>query len=219
MRKIQCDNGIDMNVSITEDTGDPIKSNTNQIFEIDKNDSEIPINNNTNIITSTQIKTDNNETLTNDLLNDSDFDQILLKCTENIEKTVIEKQKVAETNRSPMNKTNSASEVKSNSATSSDWNLFDDEIDDLLSNVDVDITMNDSLNSSKFTRHKSMPQEQQNQMIPTVIPYQQSTYSSNANRKSFIRHESMPITNTLNQLKKAVNSVQPNSSQSSNSCK
>lgn len=134
-----------------------------------------------------------NDSLANDLLNDSDFDQVLLTCTERAEMTVSESQP-------NVKKSNSTPEIKCSGSSSSDWNLFNDDVDDLLSNIDIDIPISENLNNSKFTRHKSMPQQQQkpvstlNGGISMKIPNQHSSsIRSNVSRKSFTRHESFPI--------------------------
>lgn len=226
MRKIQfetesetsCDNISDVNMSITTDTGYP-----NQ-----KQQQEQPIEQNYNgdvSMSSTPKvpKTDHfllNDSLKMDLLNDSDFDQVLLTCTENAEKKLIEKQQLLSQplSRTPVKKVNSDPEIKTSStistastasiaSSSSEWNLINDEsIDDLLSNIDVDIPMNEALNNSKFQRHRSMPQSQANAAktgnfsavtIKQQPKQEENRIQSNAIRKSFTRHESMPTTNVV----------------------
>lgn len=131
------------------------------------------------------------DTFADDLLNDSDFDQILLTCQIPVQKEADE----------AMKKANSAPEIKAsgNSSSDSNWNLIDDDcFDDLVKDFDVDIpsTLN---TSAKFTRHKSMPQPAPKPTATVTkarVPQQSPHISSHINRKSFARHESMPITNT-----------------------
>lgn len=205
MRKIQfdtesdmsCDNISDLNMSTpppttATDTGypinvDPIQS-TNRLNNYNNNN-----HGNESVINDKSTKNQMlNDSLANDLLNDSDFDQVLLTCTERVEAAVSKSQ----TN---VKKANSTPEIKTecSGSSNSDWNLFNDDVDDLLSNIDIDIPISDNLNNSKFTRHKSMPQEQP-KPVTTIKQIQSNQYSSplrpNTSRKSFTRHESFPIT-------------------------
>ncbi|XP_055321708.1 uncharacterized protein LOC129577904 [Sitodiplosis mosellana] len=171
------------------------------------------------------------DNIADDLLNDSDFDQILLTC-----KMPTEQKKASETMttnqmQTSVKKASSAPEIKasgSSNSSGSNWNIAaeddDDFFDDLVKDFDVDIpsTLN---TSAKFTRHKSMPQQPQKSnasstATKTFVPQQSSYVNSNLNRKSFIRHESMPITNTSISRPSAANnnnhiSVKPNSAFSS----
>lgn len=139
-----------------------------------------------------------NDSLANDLLNDSDFDQMLLTCTERVEKSVFECSQSSgkDLNARPEN-------AKVGSGSSSEWNLLiDDDADDLLSNIDIDIPINDSLNNSRFMRHKSMPQPQpissSNAPVSIVQPNQiTGRFKPVPSRKIFTRHESFPITNSF----------------------
>lgn len=135
-------------------------------------------------------------------------------------------------------KASSAPEIKTQNSNSdssgSNWNLIDDDcFDDFVKDFDVDIpndaTAAFNTSSSKFTRHKSMPQPQpqtssssssssvaaaaasstisKSKMVSTTtaaIQQQSNVYNvqNNFNRKSFIRHESMPISNnsTINRF-------------------
>ncbi|XP_031619993.1 uncharacterized protein LOC116338709 [Contarinia nasturtii] len=148
------------------------------------------------------------DNLADDLLNDSDFDHILLTCKMPVQATAPCEQTVSESNRSSVKKANSAPEIKASGSGStssgSNWNLVDD-FDDLVKDIDFDEDITGSLNTSaKFTRHKSMPQQPQkpstsSSTTPKTFKPQQSKYVDNThlNRKSFTRHESMPITNRL----------------------
>lgn len=126
-----------------------------------------------------------------DLLNDSDFDQILLTCKMPAEKDATK----PEPNQLSKKKASSAPEIKTGGDNGSNWNLTEDDcFDDLVKDFDVDI----SCSPAKFTRHKSMPQQPQNPSTSNVKKFvpQQSYANASINRKSFTRHESMPITNT-----------------------
>lgn len=161
---------------------------------------------NNNVINEPPKKDDHqmlNDSLANDLLNDSDFDQMLLTCTERVEKSA------SECSQSSVKNINATPETKIGSGSSSEWSLFiDDGADDLLCNIDIDIPISDSLNNSKFTRHKSMPQQQpilsSNAPVPMVQPSQKTgRFKPAPSRKSFTRHESFPITNSFqNRLQK-----------------
>lgn len=154
------------------------------------------------------------DNIADDLLNDSDFDQILLTC-----KMPAAQKEASETEtpiKTSVKKASSAPEIKasgSSNSSGSNWNIADDDddcFDDLVKDFDVDIpsTLN---TSAKFTRHRSMPQPQPKPSTSTTTTKkfmpQQSTYvNHNLNRKSFTRHESMPITNTsVNRVPVATN--------------
>lgn len=139
-----------------------------------------------------------NDALADDLLNDSDFDQILLTC-----QMPAQKEATYETEASTqmsVKKASSAPEIKANdgsNSSGSNWNINDDDcFDDLVKDFDVDIS---SDSSAKFTRHKSMPQQPQKPSTSNTkifLPQKTtSVYNNSINRKSFTRHESMPITN------------------------
>lgn len=218
MRKIQfdtesnasCDNRNDTvndDKSVTAaDTGYPERPaqadvNSNARYGSDNFNVEMMETNETDAVAvSHNPKHGIDDALTDDLFNDSDFDQILLTCK-------IPAQNVAsETNfnQTSVKKASSAPEIKasdSSNSSGSNWNLIDDDcFDDLVKDFDVDIP-SDSLNTStKFSRHKSMPQQPQNPSTSnTKMMQQQATHvqqNSYMNRKSFTRHESMPITNS-----------------------
>lgn len=134
-----------------------------------------------------------------DLLNDTDFDQMLLTCKIPAQKEASEMK----TQQKSVKKASSAPEIKASESNSSgsNWNLIDDDcFDEMVKDFDVDIPCDSFNTSAKFTRHKSMPQQPQNldtSKIKKFIPQQSAhAYSSNINRKGFTRHESMPITNS-----------------------
>lgn len=250
MRKIQleesleqnCDTVNDMNVSMTEDTGYPHQTNNKQINTNEDSDNIRNANNNNSMSIGTQtipIQTaECNDSFTKELLNDSDFDQMLLTCSERIEDAVGLALSQQQHHQQPQQRQQQANDAittqptsssstsssataptvtdiakSSSSTTSSELNLLNDEsIDDLLCNVDVDFPFgNDSMNNSKFMRHRSMPQEQQKATFsiaprcdqPSIQPSRQ--FQMNANRKSFARHESMPA-NTVNRNQANANS-------------
>lgn len=136
-----------------------------------------------------------------DLLNDSDFDQMLLTCTEGVEKNFSQEQ------LAPGTVVKIPAEAESNvtvepSQSNNYMSLFNDEsIDDILGNIDDSFIMHSiNVKNSKLSRHKSMPQElqqQKSQSEPkklTSLHHQQPQNSTaTMNRKSFARHESMPI--------------------------
>lgn len=215
MRKIQfdiesdtsCDNtnGINNDKSEGEDTGYPpndIQTNASSCNRLDETVHMLD-NEPTKSIASIN-KFGMDDSFADDLLNDSDFDQILLTCKIPAQNEPTQ----SEANQLRVQqKANSAPEIKTddniNNSNESNWNLTEDDcFDDLVKDFDADIPC--SLNTSaKFTRHKSMPQQQQPQHpstsnIKKFVP-QQSYVNSSINRKSFTRHESMPITNhTMN---------------------
>lgn len=146
-----------------------------------------------------------------DLLNDSDFDQILLTCNVPAQREQREASKPEAINK-PMNVKRADAEPAelkpsgSSNSSGSNWDLIgDDCFDDLVKDFDVDIPVESLNTSAKFTRHKSMPQQQPQAQASattytkTFAPQQSSTYNNQNyinQRKSFTRHESMPITNT-----------------------
>lgn len=236
MRKIQldtesdasCDNVIDK--SATVDTGYPNHTNqTNScndslVFHMDGIEEAervaelppLPLQPKQTITSSSTSALPQNgniqidDELADDLLNDSDFDQILLTCqipaqkdqrpqtTTTMTTTTITATSVSPPQQTSVKKASSAPEIKtsqSNSSNGSNWNLPDDDcFDDLIMDIDID-----SLNTSaKFTRHKSMPQQPQ---TPSTSRGAQQRFANppnrtpnQMNRKNFIRHESMPIT-------------------------
>lgn len=137
------------------------------------------------------------DTLEQDLLNNSDFDQMLLTCAENVERKLSQKHMaIGNVQNAP------ADTVKGTTPSlSNDMNLFNDEsIDDILGNIDDSFIMH-TINKSKLSRHKSMPQEllpqklqPKHQPNQSSLQQQQPSNSNYAsNRKSFARHESMPV--------------------------
>lgn len=148
------------------------------------------------------------DALADDLLNDSDFDQILLTCKMPEQNVAASETNVNQTsvNQTSVKKASSAPEIKASdgsNSSGSNWNLIDDDcFDDLVKDFDFEIPA-DSLNTSgKFTRHKSMPQQPQTPSSTSSTKPIQTHSSHHAgnnsylNRKSFTRHESMPITNS-----------------------
>lgn len=138
----------------------------------------------------------------NDLLNDSDFDQFLLSCTEDVERNLMQQKSSQNTSqnvssksitegstsstgaerieqKSETKKTEPAASASDNNNCDKLWSLMDtdESIDDILSSIDDAAIINSMNQSAKFARHNSMPQN-------NVI---------GLNRKSFLRHESMPI--------------------------
>lgn len=226
--EMPCDNISDLNISstptIAKDTGYPKNVYQSKSTEtVTNNDKVNKYNNNIHgsatvmseveeayaTATTPKNKTINepteggdhqmlNDSLANDLLNDSDFDQMLLTCTERVEKSSFE---CSQSSGKDVNARPEQKKIRSES--SSEWNLFiDDGADDLLSNIDIDISISDSLNNSKFTRHKSMPQPQpkssSNAPLSIVQPSQTTgRFKPVTSRKSFTRHESFPITNSF----------------------
>lgn len=212
MRKIQFydstnnDKSIDNlnDISMREtDTGYPINLDGNARYRHSSDNIDVPMMDYNETVQKQSQNDQNhgiNDALADDLLNDSDFDQILLTC-----KMPAQKEATYETvtNHTSVKKASSAPEIKTtndgSNSSGSNWNLIDDDcFDDLVKDFDVDIP-SDSLNTSaKFTRHKSMPQQQQ---IPSTSsakmfkPQQAISIFNNNNRKSLTRHESMPITN------------------------
>lgn len=237
MRKIQletsleapCDNVSDVDMSLTEDTGYPKQMNTNQTRDTD--DTNI-IRRNANNNYAISVGTQTNATSTKqpidhfaeEMLNDSDFDQMLLTCSDRIDDAVMGSQQRAGSSGVPSTSTVSPPSVvagkTSSSATSSELNLLEDEsIDDLLCNIDVDIPFINDSNSAKFSRHKSMPQEQAKPATVTVATVRREPtkhpsprLQMNLNRKPFIRHESMPATNTMKNRALNAANVQASSS-------
>lgn len=126
----------------------------------------------------------------NDLLNDSDFDQVLLTCGEKIEN----ESKIA-TGQAVVK--NAVEEVKQHSAKTENTNTpagnsffldNDESIDDFICNIDDAFIMNSMLKmkQSKFSRHNSMPPKADN-------------VNTTNQRRSFTRHESMPTSSVQNQ--------------------
>lgn len=149
-----------------------------------------------------------------DLLNDSDFDQMLLTCTESVERKLSQEQMATQTNRQASAETDHSTVKPSQSTYMSLLN--DESIDDILGNLDDSFIMQ-SVNgkNSKMLRHKSMPQDLQPQKLqsqpqkPSSIQQQQPPKSrATTSRKSFTRHESMPIavTDTSSRQPNAQNS-------------
>lgn len=236
MRKIQletsletpCDTVSDVDMSLTEDTGYPRKTKTNQTHDIE--DTTIirrNANNNYAVSVGTQTHTSCTKPpidhFAEEMLNDSDFDQMLLTCSDRIDDAVMGSQR-ASGSAMPSKSTESPPSVTagktSSSTTSSELNLLEDEsIDDLLCNIDVDIPFINDANNSKFSRHKSMPQAQAKPATAKVTSARQeptkqpSTHlQMNLNRKSFMRHESMPVTNTMMNRASNLTHVQASSS-------
>lgn len=151
-----------------------------------------------------------------DLLNDSDFDQMLLSCTEGVERKLTqERMAIATVPESPVSAPNtlvtqSRGQSQSQSQSSHYMSLFNDEsIDDILGNFDESFIMHSvNAKNSKLSRHKSMPQELQPQQLqssqtqppdssqllrPTHPSQPQNATTVSTKRKSFTRHESMPV--------------------------
>lgn len=146
-----------------------------------------------------------NDSFKEDLLNDSDFDQVLSTCTEDIEKNL--SQDLQRKNDQTMLNEQKSSAKLNNSSYMSFFN--DESIDDMLGSLDDSIiTSSINLNNSKLMRHKSMPQQReqtkpQTETKVTEKPkaeekrnFQKIGQSATTNRKSLIRHESMPISAT-----------------------
>lgn len=159
---------------------------------------------------TTAINFDLNNSLKEDLLNDSDFDQVLSTCTETVEKTFSQEANSKQTDKKPQPK--SAAKPISKLNNSSYMNFFNDEsIDDILGDIDDSIISSGvNLNNSKLMRHNSMPQQTKPSHRQTEVKQPQKTAQSTAekrnfsrinqstsvNRKSFTRHESMPVSAT-----------------------
>lgn len=211
MRKIQFDNETDNSIfpeSPLKDTGCPLNISTPLMnLSVTEQTSDDDIGMKPYAIASASRKPVEiiklNESLKDDLLNDSDFDQILMTCTDNVEKklsqvcAVANKRNVTEEESTPPKKAMN---------TSNYMNLLQDEsIDDILGNFDDTFIMNGiNLNNSKLMRHKSMPQQQpqqtqpqqqQKQTVQQQPPQIACDNQPSTSRKSFTRHESMPITN------------------------
>lgn len=151
----------------------------------------------------------------NDLLNDSDFDQVLLTCGDKIEK----ESQIAVTQVATVSKVEVKVEPKKkekqfpdNDITITPANnscLFDNDesIDDIIGNIDDAFIMNSmmTMKQPKFSRHNSMPPKADN-----VVPMNP--------RRSFTRHESMPISSMPNRSghKEAASTATATSSQESN---
>lgn len=147
--------------------------------------------------------TANDDTLSDsfkrDLLNDSDFDQMLLTCTETVERKLSQEPTttgVAAQSKDTAETSNNATVAASQSNYMSLLN--DESIDDMLGNIDDSFIMNSiNVNNSKMLRHKSMPQDmlqsQAPQCQPQRPPQQPKPAPQNPNRRSFARHESMPV--------------------------
>lgn len=218
MRKIQfdtesdklCDNINDK--SMTTDAGYPAKIEETETAQADVQ-SNARCSDNLGYAQATQnhkMKTNNSQNDNNDhgiddafaddLLNDSEFDQMLLTCKMPAQKDASE----TEAKKTIVKKTDSASEIKpsgDSNSSGSNWELIDDDcFDDLVKDFDADIPVDNLLNTSaKFTRHKSMPQQPQSPATSnakTFVAKQSVHNQNNMHRKSFTRHESMPIPNT-----------------------
>lgn len=149
--------------------------------------------------TSTAVNDALSDSFKRDLLNDSDFDQMLLTCTETVERKLSQEPTttgVAAQSKVTAEASNNATVVASQSNYMS---LFNDEsIDDILGNIDDSfITNSINVNNSKLLRHKSMPQDKQQSQPaksqPKRPPQQPIPAPQNPNRRSFARHESMPV--------------------------
>lgn len=134
-----------------------------------------------------------------DLLNDSDFDQMLLTCTESVERKLSQEQMATQTDRKTSAEVGNSTIKPSQSTYMSLLN--DESIDDILGNLDDSFIMQ-TLNgkNSKMLRHKSMPQDlqpqkqqSQPQKLSSKQPQQPHQSRVTITRKSFTRHESMPI--------------------------
>lgn len=134
----------------------------------------------------------------NDLLNDSDFDQVLFTCGEKIDmETRIAQTQTATTavDRKVLstNDTKTSGNKATITSTAVNSSLFDNDesIDDIIGNIDDTFIMNSMMKmkqSTKFTRHNSMPPKADNN----------NTTATTSQRRSFIRHESMPVTTIEN---------------------
>lgn len=125
------------------------------------------------------------KSIKDDLLNDSDFDQILLTCSEKVEAT-IQKEKIDNRNNAESSKVKETEIPTKKLAINTELSFFqnDESIDDILGAIDDSI-----LNNSKLMRHKSMPhQSPSNNNIK-----RNGVTDEKLNRKSFSRHESMPV--------------------------
>lgn len=155
-------------------------------------------------------------TIKNDLLDNSDFDQELFTCTENVESNIIEltqakKSAEAKPNEAKMEakigsanvaqRTKEVGKERDQDAAKSDQFDNDESIDDILGRIDDSFIMNTVKNNSKFLRHKSMPQKEA---------------AEPSGRKSFSRHESMPASSAqIASMKMSGVAPASNSSQSS----
>lgn len=146
-----------------------------------------------------------------DLFNDSDFDQILLTCSEKVEAN-IQNEKNVQKNNSESGKVTVAEDclhdATKKQTVNTELSFFqnDESIDDILGNIDDSFIMN-SLNNSKMMRHKSMPQQGQGSN------HNDGT-SEKQNRKSFSRHESMPVNQGKQAVQKQMGQGLGNSSES-----
>lgn len=142
-----------------------------------------------------------NDSFKKDLLNDSDFDQVLSTCTENIEKSL--SQEMNNKQQKNKNLIETKSNVKLNN--SNYMSFFNDEsIDDMLGNIEDSVLATSiNMNNSKLMRHNSMPQQFKKDRKQTENKFEKKTeekrnfkkvgHSTFTNRKSLIRHESMPV--------------------------
>lgn len=161
-------------------------------------------------VATTSVANDNiiNDSLKEDLLNDSDFDQMLLTCTESVERNLSQEHMETETGQNVEADAMQSGSVPKPSQ-SNYMSLFNDEsIDDILSTIDDSFIMNSiNVKNPKLSRHNSMPQELQPQKLQSgphklnthqrqQQPPQPQSSKVTTNRKSFARHESMPVAAT-----------------------
>lgn len=213
MRKIQFDTESDISCdnikdkSMTTDAGYPAKIEETGTAQADVQSNArcsdnlvYPQATENHQMQTNSSQNDNNDHGIDDLLNDSEFDQMLLTCKMPAQKDASE----TEAKKTIVKKVDSASEIKpsgDSNSSGSNWELIDDDcFDDLVKDFDVDIPVDNSLNTSaKFTRHKSMPQQPQSPATSnakTFVAKQSVNNQNNMHRKSFQRHESLPIPNT-----------------------
>lgn len=191
----RCDNDdIDMQTTLNSMHADNVS-----VYHLEDDKMDIGVASTSNAQSAIVDKTIS-DPLKQALLNDSDFDQVLLMCTEVVEQKLTQEQMATGTVKNMPTDANKCLNAEPSQNCNYRSLLNDESFDDVLGNIDDSAIMQSiHVKNSKLSRHKSMPQEsqphkQQSQSHPQRSPYppqpQNSTVTTN--RRSFARHESMP---------------------------
>lgn len=218
MRKIQFDSDetdkCDMD---TRPSCDKVVSPLNLDNRLADHDEDVKMDTG---VATTSAAADNllSDSFKRDLLNDSDFDQMLVTCTESAERKLSQEQiATGAVQQIPAEAANVTTVDKPSQSNHMSLIMNDESIDDILRDIDDSFIMQSiNVTNSKMARHKSMPQElppqkQQSQPQKVTSPHQQPPPQNSkvmTNRKSFARHESMPVavSDTSSQQTNAPNS-------------
>lgn len=205
MRKIQFDSDETDKCDMDRDTrpsGDSVVNPVNLDTRLAEHEEDDKMDTG---IATTSAAADNvlSDSFKRDLLNDSDFDQMLVTCTESVERKLSQEQVATGAVQQIAAEAGNVPAVDEPSQSNNMSLIMNDEsIDDILRDIDDSFIMQSiNVKNSKMSRHKSMPQELPPQKLQTqpqklTSPQQQPPPQNTkvmTNRKSFARHESMPI--------------------------